>query len=415
MGWKDRATPVTKGGWRDRATPVEQGSWRDRAAPVEGGASKQPYNISNEWSPQQPGGPSGGESFIRGGGQGLTFGLQDEIYGRYRQLHGDDYETVRDEQRAANAAAQEESPWLYGGGEIGGAIATSLIPGSMALKGMHRLNTAGKFARATGLGTVEGAAYGFGAGEGETAGERAYDTAAGAAQGAVGASIGAPLGVLGRKAQERLGVKRVSGIDVWADEMPGGHAFPRDRMKRRVQERLSPEEEALEGLRMDAEVARARDGNTPDILERIDRLDEALDAAVHQTSKRTKNLRTALDVSGALAGAAISGNLAGGAAGFMGRRVAGMLGRTSSAQAMFEQAPQLKKLMQGPGSDLLGMADTVIGMSQEKLYRSVSKFGPMLEKASQRGGAAAVASTHHVLMQSDPEYQALFQGDNNAQ
>jgi len=63
------------------------------------------------------------ESFLRGGGQGLSFGYGDELTGALESLFTDkSYTTSRDESRAANEAARKANPWTYGGAEVGGAV-----------------------------------------------------------------------------------------------------------------------------------------------------------------------------------------------------------------------------------------------------------------------------------------------------
>lgn len=68
------------------------------------------------------------ESFLRGGGQGLSFGFGDEMTGAVESLFTDKaYTEARDESRAANTAAREANPWTYGGSEVGGAVIPSLV------------------------------------------------------------------------------------------------------------------------------------------------------------------------------------------------------------------------------------------------------------------------------------------------
>lgn len=68
------------------------------------------------------------ESFLRGGGQGLSFGFGDELTGAVESLFTDKgYTTARDESRAANDAARAANPWTYGGAEVGGAVLPSIL------------------------------------------------------------------------------------------------------------------------------------------------------------------------------------------------------------------------------------------------------------------------------------------------
>lgn len=129
MSWKTRATPVTE----------QPSSWKDRASVVESEKSDLMSDLSD---------------LSRGAGQGLTLGASDEIVGAV-QAAGDlitgnsdldnlteSYRKYQQIQQQKNDEAQARSPYLYGGGELGGAI----IPG---------LATAGAGAAATGasLGT----------------------------------------------------------------------------------------------------------------------------------------------------------------------------------------------------------------------------------------------------------------------
>lgn len=84
------------------------------------------------------------EDFLRGVGQGATFGLSDELAGALGNVSGagkdianifgadindedvQEYERIRDLQRRYNEASKARSPWLYGAGELGGGLATSI-------------------------------------------------------------------------------------------------------------------------------------------------------------------------------------------------------------------------------------------------------------------------------------------------
>lgn len=128
-------------------------------------------------------GPSKTESFLRGGWQGVTFGLGDELTGGIESLFTDkSYQQARDESRAANAAAKAANPLTYGAGEIGGGIATAFVPGVGLAKG------AGLAAK-VGLAAAEGGAAGFGYSEGKDLETIAKDTVAGAALGAAGGAV----------------------------------------------------------------------------------------------------------------------------------------------------------------------------------------------------------------------------------
>lgn len=70
------------------------------------------------------------ESGLRGVAQGATFGFSDEITGALESMLTEKtYKQARDESRKAYEQAQEQNPYSYGTGQIGGAVATALIPG----------------------------------------------------------------------------------------------------------------------------------------------------------------------------------------------------------------------------------------------------------------------------------------------
>lgn len=74
------------------------------------------------------------ESFLRGGGQGLSLGFSDELTGALESLFTDKtYDQSRDEARAANKRAQEANPWTYGGGEVAGAVLPAVLSGGESI------------------------------------------------------------------------------------------------------------------------------------------------------------------------------------------------------------------------------------------------------------------------------------------
>lgn len=127
------------------------------------------------------------ESFLRGGWQGLTFGLGDELAGATDAVFTDKtYEEGRDESRRLNAAAEAANPKSYLAGDMGGSVATAFVPGLGALnaaKGARLAQVAGKAA-------LQGGLTGFGKSEEESAGGLLADTAK-------GAMIGGALGTAG--------------------------------------------------------------------------------------------------------------------------------------------------------------------------------------------------------------------------
>ena len=160
-----------------------------------------------------------GESAWEGYLKGASANWRDEIYGAskasgapdwlggfrapigagrlaYEHLTGtrgpatEEYERARDEIRARQRAMQQQHPYAFGAGELGGAGASMLVaPGARAATVAGRLGNA----------ALTGATYGAVAGAGE--GEGAADTGKGAL---TGAATGATLGTVGAGAVEAL-------------------------------------------------------------------------------------------------------------------------------------------------------------------------------------------------------------------
>lgn len=98
-------------------------------------------------------------SFIsgaRGLGQGLSLGYSDELVGALQGLTGkltgeegdlaELYREYRDIERAKNLASEEAHPWLYGGGNVAGGLATALVPGAAIGTGLKGALAAGALA-----------------------------------------------------------------------------------------------------------------------------------------------------------------------------------------------------------------------------------------------------------------------------
>ncbi|GBF40683.1 hypothetical protein [Leptospira johnsonii] len=139
---------------------------------------------------------------LAGAAQGTTFDFADELYGAGKSALSDmSYDQARDEARNWFNRQQAENPSAYMGGEVGGSILTSAIPGTGFASG-------GKLAATLGKNVLKGAALGglqgIGASEGETAPEVLGDAATSAAIG--GALGGAPdlLGGATRKVSSGL-------------------------------------------------------------------------------------------------------------------------------------------------------------------------------------------------------------------
>lgn len=163
-------------------------------------------------------GPGAVESFGRGVGQGGTLGFGDEIAagldtavskvpglrdvaqwlepGRKLSPLNDPnvtYEQRRTEHRNVNAEAQQANPVAYGGGELAGAVATSVIPGVAPARGAGLAAMAGKAALVGGANALGNSEADLTKGE---FGQAAIDTGTGAAISGLTAGV---LGAAGRK------------------------------------------------------------------------------------------------------------------------------------------------------------------------------------------------------------------------
>lgn len=151
-----------------------------------------------------PSGPGGLEATLRGLKQGATFGFGDELTGALEHvLTGKDYKQARDEARASDKAAKSAHPWLYGAGEVGGGLATAVVPGGGIVRGA---GLAANIARGAGAGI----AAGIGNSEAEDVGGIAKDAAIG---GLAGGAVG---GIAGHVSDKLLGgaVKRAENADL---------------------------------------------------------------------------------------------------------------------------------------------------------------------------------------------------------
>jgi len=105
------------------------------------------------------------ESFLRGGAQGASLGLADELTGAgetlSESLKGNvnrnfedivkEYQKHRDESRSAYKAAEEANPYSYGGGQLVGGIAPVVASGGLGVG----IQGAGKLGAIAGLGTSD--------------------------------------------------------------------------------------------------------------------------------------------------------------------------------------------------------------------------------------------------------------------
>lgn len=144
------------------------------------------------------------ESAARGAEQGATFGFGDEINGALSALaHPDDklsilenYRKNRDESRAAMEAASNAHPYVYGAGNLAGAIAPALLTGG----GSALAEGGGAAAKsALEMGAKYGALSGLGSSDADVTqgdlGQAAKDTLTG---GITGAAIAPAVDAAGR-------------------------------------------------------------------------------------------------------------------------------------------------------------------------------------------------------------------------
>lgn len=148
-----------------------------------------------------------GTAAIRGVGNGITFGLQDEILagldatvqplfsipenGSSADSWRERYDENVKNQRAQLATGQEQHPYVSAAGDIVGGIAPALVTGGASLAAT---TTGRAIAKGAGVGAAYGGAYGFGSAEGDV-GDRVPGALQGAALGGiVGAALPAVVG-----------------------------------------------------------------------------------------------------------------------------------------------------------------------------------------------------------------------------
>lgn len=137
------------------------------------------------------------ESGVRGAAQGASLGLADEITGGLGAAYDvspfgnspidqlvERYRQNRDESRAAYDAAKKANPKTYLGGEIGGGLATMLVPGLGVAKGA-------KLAQAIKTGALAGGIAGFGGSNADLTKPDIGNYASAAGSTAGGAALGA--------------------------------------------------------------------------------------------------------------------------------------------------------------------------------------------------------------------------------
>lgn len=204
---------------------------------TEEGSTAPAFDPSKPFVPADEPDSGGLDAALHGAGQGLTFGLSDELRGFHAAgpehnplgavgqtmwgalrtgagyLTGMDpegiknYENARDAERRAIAAAKQTHPFIYAGSEMAGAIpAMAAMPEAGFLKAAGpAASRIAQFGRGALDSAITGGGYGAatGIGEGENSGERAMNAATGLVSGIVGGgaahTVGAGLSALGQK------------------------------------------------------------------------------------------------------------------------------------------------------------------------------------------------------------------------
>lgn len=154
--------------------------------------------------------PSILESVGRGALQGASFGFADEIAGALgAAFTPKTYRQARDESRAAYAAAKEANPKAYVAGEIGGGLASAVIPGGVLGKAAEGGAAAVEAAPTIGRLALKGAATGAAYGGAQALGDSTADLTQGDFHGAIadtlrGAAIGGLTGAIIHPAATKL-------------------------------------------------------------------------------------------------------------------------------------------------------------------------------------------------------------------
>lgn len=147
------------------------------------------------------------ESLARGAAQGASMGFADEITGGLEALFTDKtYQQARNESREQYKQAEEDHGAAFTVGNVGGGLATALIPAGALIKGT---GFAVHAARGAGAGILSG----IGSSEGETVEEIARDAGkSGLAGAAIGGALGAGAEKLIRGAPKRVDDRLIQSI-----------------------------------------------------------------------------------------------------------------------------------------------------------------------------------------------------------
>ena len=120
-----------------------------------------------------------GGAFMRGLGQGATLNFSDEIYAGVKAgaFSGPKYEEELRKVRESFKAYEEQFPKSSMAGEITGVVGTSILPGSLAVRGGQALNTGSKILNAgknLGIGSAVGGSEAVVAGVGDSENKADY-------------------------------------------------------------------------------------------------------------------------------------------------------------------------------------------------------------------------------------------------
>lgn len=193
----------------NKRKPAQVDDWveiKDSRAPSE----IDDWETVQDWEEISESEPPGAMSSLgRGVSQGLLLDFRDELAGAMKSPIGavkraasyvgyrpdekdtdvSEYTAERDESRRLDDLARKAHPKLFGSGELGGAIASSFVPGVGVAKGAS-----------LGKGLLQSAKIGGLIGAGASKGDTALDLAGSTAGGALGGAAGHALGAAGAKA-----------------------------------------------------------------------------------------------------------------------------------------------------------------------------------------------------------------------
>lgn len=179
--------------------------------------------------------PSTAESAIRGMGDMAYLGFGDEATAGIKTGFGllGDYGKELQAQRQAKAAAEQAHPYAFMGGQVAGAIPSSILPIGAAARGTSAL---GQIARGAVGGALQGGAYGFGSGEG--GGENRLKQAG--YDGTIGLAAGGLAPVVGRVAGAAYGKLLPRGGDKATQQV--ARALDADSVSPQAMANMAPDE-----------------------------------------------------------------------------------------------------------------------------------------------------------------------------